>query len=98
MFIPLLDSKKVISMAKIKLSIDFRPRRSVEEVVDERKRVPILLREEIEPVIVHTESKGSVLLPSEENGCSVGGTGWIDEVVLEVSVQKLAESFELELR
>ena len=64
---------------------------SIEEVRDERNRIPILASDGIEATVVHTKSESTVLLFDEEDGSSGRRATWANEAVFEIVVQKLSE-------
>ena len=78
-------------MLEIKLGVVAGFGRSIEEVRDERNRIPILASDGIEATIVHTKSESTALLFDEEDGSSSGRATWVDEAIFEIIVQKLSE-------
>jgi hypothetical protein len=82
LFIPLLDSKKVVCMLKVKLCIDAGLGRSFKEIRHKRKQIAVLLGNSIQTPIVNTKAEGAILLVGEEHGSTMRGRGRVDEAVL----------------
>ena len=85
----------MICVLEIKFGVVAGFGRSVEEVRDERNRIPILASDGIETTVVHTKSESTVLLFYEEDGSSSGQATWANEAVFEIVVQKLLERVSL---
>jgi hypothetical protein len=73
-------------VAQIEFGVDLSLGGSIEEIVDERERVPILFGDEVEFPIVDAEAERTILLPGEEDWSAMSGIGRVNEAVLEMFI------------
>jgi len=64
------DANIVEASVEVKLGVDLCTAQFVEEIGDKWNQVPILPCDLVEVLEVDTESQGTILLLSKENGCT----------------------------
>ena len=69
-----------------------------EQIGNERKRVPVFLRDFVQSPKISTESERFILLPNKEDQSSVRGAGEMDRTNLKMFVNELLEGGEFRLR
>jgi hypothetical protein len=74
-FVAFRDPDQMICVPEVDLCIITRLSRSVKEIGDERKRVPVLFGDLVKGAVVATEAETSVLFLDEHDRSSVRGTG-----------------------
>ena len=98
MSVILKDTLLVIPREEVELGEVLGTAESVDELVDTREGVPVLLGDAVESSIVHTHAKGAVLLFDEEDGGTVWRGRWLDEALAEKVIQLLLEFVEFSNR
>jgi hypothetical protein len=83
------NSEQVIGVPEIQFGVNTCLSRCIEEIHDQRKRITILLRDAVQSTVVDTKPETSILLLSEEDRSTMGGTRWINEIHLQVPVKEL---------
>ena len=89
------DANEVKSVLKVYLGINFGVTRSVKEVYEKWKGVPVLLHDFVQSAKVDTEPEGSILFGSEEDRGTMGRVGRGDKSISEIFIKEFAKCFEL---
>ena len=94
-FVSSSDANEIKGVLKVYLGINFGITRSIKEVCEKWKGVPVLLCDFVQSVKVDTELEGSILFGSEEDRGTMRRVGRGDKSISEVFIEEFAKCFKL---
>ena len=97
-FISCLDVDKVVGVSEVECSVDTSLSGGLEKVRDERKWIPIFLRDFVEATEIDTEVEGAILFTDEKNGGTVWRGGESDKTTGQMFVNEFTEGLKFSLR
>ena len=85
-------------MSEVECSVDASLSSTLEKVGDERKWIPIFLRDFVKATEIDAEAEGAILFTDEENGGTMWRGGGLDKTTGQMFVNEFMESLKFSLK